>query len=69
MNWSLLAALAPLVLVGLAFVVWCLIDLQQREPRYLPRWAWMVIVLISIPAGGIIYLLVGRGAEHPGVPQ
>ena len=55
------AALAPLVLVALVFVIWCLIDMQNHEVRYLPRVLWMAIALLSIPLGGIIYLLVGRG--------
>ncbi|MEV0272569.1 PLDc N-terminal domain-containing protein [Hamadaea sp. NPDC050747] len=55
-----LAALAPLVLLGLAFVVYCLYDLARNEVRYLPKWAWAAICVISIPIGGIVYLLVGR---------
>lgn len=27
--------------------------------RYLPRWAWAVISLLSIPLGGVIYLSTG----------
>ncbi|MCP2329339.1 hypothetical protein HDA40_007846 [Hamadaea flava] len=54
------AALAPLILLGLAFVAYCLYDLSRTDVRYLPKWAWAVICVISIPVGGIVYLLVGR---------
>ncbi len=54
------AALAPvLVLLG-AFVVYCLVDLARSEVDYLPKWAWAIICVISVPLGGIIYLTVGR---------
>ena len=56
-----LAALAPLVLVALAFAVFCIVDVYRAESvRYLPRWLWAVLCIVSIPLGGIIYLVVGR---------
>lgn len=58
------AALIPILLVGLAFVVYCLIDLGRRpKAKYLPRWVWALICCASIPLGGIIYLIVGRGDD------
>jgi hypothetical protein len=54
------AALLPLVLLGVAFVGYCLCDLFRHQVRYLPKWAWALICVISIPVGGIVYLLVGR---------
>ena len=54
------AALLPVLLLMLAFVGYCLVDLARHEVRYLPKWAWAVICLISIPFGALVYLLVGR---------
>jgi hypothetical protein len=54
------AALAPVIVVALAFVGYCWVDISRSEVRYLPKWAWAVICLISVPMGGIVYLLVGR---------
>lgn len=54
------AALAPLIVLALAFVGYCLFDLTRSEVRYLPKWAWAVVCIVSIPLGGIIYLLIGR---------
>jgi hypothetical protein len=60
------AVLAALVVIlGLVLLVgwltWCLrqVFLAQRV-RFLPRWVWAVVCLVSIPFGGILYLLVGR---------
>jgi hypothetical protein len=59
-NW---AAFAPILVLLLAFVGWCWYDISRREVRYLPKWLWAVICLLSIPLGGIIYLLVGRDSS------
>jgi hypothetical protein len=54
------AAIAPLAVAALAFVAYCLFDLTRNQVRYLPKWVWAVICVVSIPVGGIVYLLVGR---------
>jgi hypothetical protein len=54
------AALAPVIILAIAFVGYCLFDLSRNDVRHLPKWLWAVIVIISIPLGGIVYLLVGR---------
>ncbi len=57
------AAFAPILvlLVAIAFEAFCLIDLARAEEvRYLPKWGWVIVSLISIPLGGIVYLVFGR---------
>jgi phospholipase D-like protein len=54
------AALAPLVVLALAWVVWCWWDIAHGQVRYLPKWAWVLVCVVSVPLGGIVYLLVGR---------
>jgi hypothetical protein len=56
-----LAALAPVLVVAGAFVLYCLMDLVRApEVRYLPKWCWALVCLVSVPVGGIVYLVVGR---------
>jgi hypothetical protein len=62
MNDVPFAALAPLALLALGFVAYCWYDLSRSEVRYLPKWVWALICVASVPAGGIVYLLVGK--EH-----
>jgi len=57
------AALAPLLLFGVAFVGYCLLDLSRSTVRYLPKWAWAVVICAAIPVGGIVYLTAGREAR------
>jgi hypothetical protein len=54
------AAIAPLLVLALAFVIYCWVDISRNEAKYLPKWAWAVIAFISIPIGGIVYLAIGR---------
>jgi ABC-2 type transport system ATP-binding protein len=66
---SVLFTLGLVVVAAVSVVVWCLVDLSRREVRYLPKWAWaLIIVLGNVPVGPIVYLLVGRvpkGEERP----
>jgi hypothetical protein len=54
-----------LVLIGLAELVvflWALIDVIRRpQVKYLPRWAWIVIIFVFELIGSILYLAMGRG--------
>jgi hypothetical protein len=54
------AALAPLIVLALVYVVWVVRDILASEVRHLPRWGWIVVTIVSIPFGGIVYLLIGR---------
>lgn len=58
------AALAPILVLVAAFLVYCLVDLSRSRVRYLPKWAWAIICCISVPLGGIIYLTVGRAPRE-----
>jgi hypothetical protein len=58
-------ALIPVFIIGLAFVIFCLVDLFRRSSvNYLPRWLWAIICVVSVPLGGIIYLVFGRVSEY-----
>ncbi len=54
------AALAPVAVLAVAFIAYCLWDLARSEVRYLPKWAWAVLCVLSVPLGGIAYLVLGR---------
>ena len=54
------AAWAPVVLLVIGWVGYCWYDISRREVEHLPKWAWALISLFSVPIGGIVYFLVGR---------
>jgi hypothetical protein len=48
-------------LAAAVFEGYCLVDLARaRVVRYLPREAWALIMLITIPFGGMLYLAYGK---------
>jgi hypothetical protein len=55
-----MAALVPLIVILVGFVAYCLYDLSRARVRYLPKWVWVIICFLSVPIGGIVYLVVGR---------
>lgn len=56
-NW---AAIAPILVLALALIVWCWVDISRHEVRYLPKWLWAIIVAFSVPLGAIAYMIFGR---------
>jgi hypothetical protein len=58
---SYLPLLLPLLIIELSLLVIALVDLIRRdEVRYLPKWAWAVIIIVINFFGPIIYLILGR---------
>jgi hypothetical protein len=53
-------ALIPLVLFVVLFIAYCLNDLRAASVQHLPKWAWVVVIVVSVPLGGIAYLALGR---------
>lgn len=55
------AAFLPIVVVAVGFAIFCLVDVvRAEEVRYLPKWLWAIICLVSIPLGGVVYLILGK---------
>ncbi|QWC86561.1 PLDc N-terminal domain-containing protein [Nocardioidaceae bacterium] len=48
--------------VALAFTIWCAFDARASRVgvRRLPRWAWILVILLLPPLGGILWLTLGR---------
>ena len=55
-----IAALVPLALAAVAWVVFCWRDLSKSEVQYLPKWGWALVIALSVPIGGVLYLTIGR---------
>lgn len=57
---SMLIPLIPVLLLVALLIGWSLIDMARKPVQHLPKWAWVLIVLLAIPLGAIIYLIIGR---------
>jgi hypothetical protein len=66
---TLLLLLAPVILIQVGLVIYCLVDLARRARTRGPRWAWalgMALTGFGVPAGLIVaglYLAWGRNVE------
>jgi Phospholipase_D-nuclease N-terminal len=56
--------IVPILILAVAFDAYCLIDLRRaRSVRHLPKWVWAIVILLSAPWGGLIYLFAGRDSD------
>ncbi len=61
---QILPFIIPLVLVQLGLMVVCLLDLARRQKvKFLPKWAWGIIIVLGELIGPAIYLITGRAEE------
>jgi hypothetical protein len=53
--------LIPIVLIELVLIIIAIVDLVRREKvRYIPKWAWALIIIFIQFFGAIGYLIFGR---------
>lgn len=55
--------LFPLILVGLGITIFALIEAIRANPgrvRILPKGAWIAVIILVPPVGGILWLIFGK---------
>ena len=58
---KLLPFIIPLVLLQLILLIVALVDLSKREKvKYLPKWLWVIIIILGELLGPILYFVLGR---------
>jgi len=55
--------LAPIIILELSLVGFCLYRLTKDRVKFLPKWAWVLIIIFIQLIGGIAFLLIGRERE------
>jgi hypothetical protein len=56
-----------LLAIGACFDIFCIVDLiRANAVRGLPKWLWVLVILIQCPLGGILYLWFGRVRRQSG---
>lgn len=60
-----LKIMIPLILIVIVYLTYCLYDLiKVPNVKFFSKWIWGVIICISIPFGGVVYILIGRDGEE-----
>jgi hypothetical protein len=57
-----IAALAPILVIVIGLQLYCLYDLTRSNVRFLPKWAWAVVLIVGGLLVNLAYLTWGR--EH-----
>ena len=60
---EIIKLLAPIIIIELVLVGFCLYRLTKDRVKLLPKWAWALIIICIQLIGGIAYLLIGRERE------
>jgi hypothetical protein len=62
LNTTVLLALVPLVLIDVAIVIYCIVDLYKPERRVRGgnKTIWLLVILFINTLGWLAYLLAGR---------
>lgn len=51
---------APVIILEVILVGFCLYRLTIDRVKFLPKWAWALIIIFVQLIGGISFLLIGR---------
>lgn len=54
---------APVIILEVVLVGLCLYRLTKDRVKFLPKWAWALIIIFIQLIGGITFLLIGRERE------
>jgi hypothetical protein len=58
------AVLTPLIALAVIFIAYCLYDiLRSKATRHLPKAFWIAVSILTVPTGGICWLIFGRPTE------
>ena len=57
---EIIKLLAPIIILEVGLVIFCLYRLTKDRVRFLPKWAWALIIIFIQLIGGISFLLIGR---------
>ena len=52
------AAWLPIFLTAALFSIVLLIHLARNSVPYMPKWAWALLIVLTMPLGGIVYIIV-----------
>ncbi|MCB2294178.1 PLDc N-terminal domain-containing protein [Clostridium algoriphilum] len=60
---DIIKLLAPIILLEVVLMGFCLYRLTVDKVKFLPKWAWALIILFIQLIGSIAFLLIGRERE------
>lgn len=62
-NSEIIKLILPLVIIQFGFIIFSIYRLSKDQVRYLPKWAWLLIIIFGEILGCLIFLIIGRVKE------
>lgn len=48
----------PIFLIVIVFSIALLVHLATHDVPFMPKWAWALLIVFTMPLGGLVYVLV-----------
>ncbi len=61
--FKILPFLIPVLLIQYSLMVFALVLVIKNEVNYLPKWGWILIIVLINLIGSIVFLIIGRKKE------
>lgn len=56
----LLPFFIPLIIIEYGLMIYAIVQVARNEVAYLPKWGWILIIVLVNIIGPIVFLIVGR---------
>jgi len=60
---GMLPFIIPLLIIEYGLMIFALVQAARNEVAYLPKWAWILIIVFFGIVGPIVFLIVGKKKE------
>jgi hypothetical protein len=60
---SMLPFFIPLLIIEYGLMIFALVQVARNEVAYLPKWAWILIIVLFGIIGPIVFLIIGKKKE------
>ncbi len=60
---KLLPFFIPVILIQYGLMIFALVLAIKNEVKYLPKWGWILIIVLVNLVGPIVFLIIGRKKE------
>ena len=53
----------PIIIIQYGLMIYALVQAVRNEVAYLPKWGWILIIVLIDIIGPVIFLIIGRKKE------
>jgi hypothetical protein len=56
----LLPLFIPLIIIEYGLMIYAIVQVARNEVAYLPKWGWILIIVLVNIIGPIVFLIIGK---------